>query len=145
MLARAITCLQTGMYALAVDAAYRACRPYLYRSRDAAIAYSNSPIVTVAELRTELDRVLADSARVFATRLVRDLEVDRERLAANVANALLLATALNPVLGYDKVARITAKAVADGTTPRDAAVALGFLTGAQYDQHVDPMRMIHPD
>lgn len=90
-------------------------------------------------------RVLADSARVFATRLVRDLEVDRERLAANVANALLLATALNPVLGYDKVAQITAKAVTDGTTPRAAAVALGFLTGAQYDQHVDPLRMIHPD
>ncbi|TDN20774.1 lyase family protein, partial [Lactobacillus crispatus] len=46
-------------------------------------------------------RVLADSARVFAKRLVRDLDVDHERLAANVANALLLATALNPVLGYD--------------------------------------------
>ena len=56
-------------------------------------------------------RVLADSAAVFARRLVHDLDVDRERLESNVANALLLATALNPVLGYDKVAQITAKAL----------------------------------
>ncbi|WP_315835009.1 class II fumarate hydratase [Bradyrhizobium prioriisuperbiae] len=90
-------------------------------------------------------RVLADSVRMFANRLVKDLDVDRERLASNVANALLLATALNPVLGYDKVAQITSRAVADGTTPREAALALGFLTGEQYDQHVDPLRMVRPN
>jgi fumarate hydratase class II len=90
-------------------------------------------------------RLLADGARVFAGRLIRGIEVDRERLAANVSNALLLATALNPVLGYDKVAQITAKALTDGTTPRAAALALGFLTGDQYDRHVDPTRMIRPE
>jgi hypothetical protein len=62
MLARAIACLQTGMYILAVDAASRACLPYLYRSRAAAIVWGDSPKVTVAELRAELDRVLANSA-----------------------------------------------------------------------------------
>jgi fumarate hydratase class II len=89
-------------------------------------------------------RVLADSTRMFAVRLIRDLAVDRERLDANVANALLLATALNPVLGYDKVAQITAKALADGITPRAAAIALGFLSGDDYDRDVDPQRMLRP-
>jgi fumarate hydratase, class II len=89
-------------------------------------------------------RVLADSTRMFAMRLIRDLAVDRDRLDANVANALLLATALNPVLGYDKVAQITAKALADGITPRAAAIALGFLSGDDYDRDVDPKRMIRP-
>jgi fumarate hydratase class II len=86
-------------------------------------------------------RILADSSRMLSARMIRDLDVDRQKLADNVAHALLLATALNPVLGYDKVAQITAKALADSTTPREAAMALGFLTGDDYDRHVDPRRM----
>jgi fumarate hydratase class II len=89
-------------------------------------------------------RIMADSVRVFTVRLLRDLDIDRGRLDTNVANALLLATALNPVLGYDQVARITSKALSDGITPREAAIALGLLTGEQYDGYVDPMRMTHP-
>jgi fumarate hydratase class II len=86
-------------------------------------------------------RVLADSSRVFGSRLVHDLDVDRQQLDRNVSNALLLATALNPVLGYDKVAQITAKALRDSTTPREAALALGFLSAEDYDRHVDPYLM----
>ena len=86
-------------------------------------------------------RLLSDSARVFARRLVQGLDVDRQRLAGNVSSALLLATALNPVLGYDRVAEITAQAMRDGTTPREAAIALGFLTGEEYDRHADPALM----
>ncbi|WP_407178762.1 class II fumarate hydratase [Bradyrhizobium sp. STM 3562] len=89
-------------------------------------------------------RILADSATMFAQRLVRDLEVDRARLSRNVSDALLLATALNPVLGYDKVAEITAKALRDGITPREAAVALGFISADEYDRYVDPRRMVGP-
>jgi fumarate hydratase class II len=86
-------------------------------------------------------RILADSARMFGSRLIRDLDVDRGKLEANVVGALLLATALNPVIGYDKVAQITAKALGDGVTPREAAIALGFVTAEEYDLHVDPTRM----
>jgi fumarate hydratase class II len=86
-------------------------------------------------------RILADSSRVFALRLVHDLGIDRQQLDRNVSNALLLATALNPVLGYDKVAQITAKALSDSTTPRQAALALGFLNAEDYDRHVDPSLM----
>lgn len=89
-------------------------------------------------------RLLADGSRLFATRLVDGIEVDRDRLAANVANALLLATALNPVVGYDRVAQITRKAMSDGTTPREAALALGIVTGEEYDRIVDPAGMTGP-
>jgi fumarate hydratase class II len=87
-------------------------------------------------------RLLADGARVFAEKLVRDIGVDHDRLAGNVSNALLLATALNPVLGYDRVAEITRKAMSEGTTPRAAAIALGLITGEEYDRIVDPAAMI---
>jgi fumarate hydratase class II len=89
-------------------------------------------------------RILADGARVFATRLVRDLDVDRQRLAGNVADALLLATALNPLLGYDRVAAITRTAMSEGVTPRAAAIALGLVTGEEYDRFVDPVAMASP-
>ena len=87
-------------------------------------------------------RLLADAARVFAAKLIVGLDVDRKRLAANVEQALLLATALNPVLGYDRVAEITARALRDETTPRAASVALGFLSGEDYDRLVDASAMV---
>jgi fumarate hydratase class II len=86
-------------------------------------------------------RVLGDSARVFAERLVAGIEAEPAQLAANVERALLLATALNPVLGYDRVARITREAFDRGITPREAAAALGYLDGAAYDRLVDPAAM----
>ena len=86
-------------------------------------------------------RILADSSRTFAVRLIHDLDIDRQQLDRNVSNALLLATALNPILGYDKVAKITAKALSDSTTPRESALALGFLSAEDYDRHVDPYLM----
>ncbi|WPO39681.1 class II fumarate hydratase [Tardiphaga sp. 42S5] len=86
-------------------------------------------------------RILADGIDVFTSRLIRDLDVDRRQLAANVANAPLLATALNPVIGYDKVALITARALDEAITPREAAIALGLLSGEDYDRYVDPQRM----
>ncbi len=87
-------------------------------------------------------RLLGDGMEVFAARFVAGLEADTERLAANVESSLLLATALNPILGYDKVVDITRKAMADGTTPRMAAIALSLLTADEYDRHVDPRRML---
>lgn len=86
-------------------------------------------------------RLLADGARVFAEKLVRNLGVDHDRLAGNVSNALLLATALNPVLGYDRVAEITRKALSEGISPRAAAIALGLISAEDYDRIVDPSAM----
>ena len=86
-------------------------------------------------------RLLSDGTRVFAEKLVRDLGVDHDRLAENVSNALLLATALNPVLGYDRVAEITRKAQSEGISPRAAAIALGMISAEDYDRIVDPAAM----
>ena len=87
-------------------------------------------------------RLMADATGVFATRLVHGLDVDAARLAANVERSLLLATALNPVLGYDAVASITAKAVADDLTPRQAAIELGLLSGEEFDRWVDVKKQL---
>ena len=87
-------------------------------------------------------RLLADGASVFATRLVRGIDVDAGRLAANVERSLLLATALNPVLGYDAVAKITKKAADEDLTPRQAAIELGLLTGEAFDRLVDVTKLL---
>ncbi|CAB3717547.1 Fumarate hydratase class II [Paraburkholderia graminis C4D1M] len=82
-------------------------------------------------------RVLADSVSVFARRCVCGIDVDREQLVTNVERSLLAVTALNPILGYDRVAQITATALRDHVTPRAAAIALGFLDGDEYDRLVN--------
>ncbi|MGO4331595.1 class II fumarate hydratase [Cupriavidus sp. 2TAF22] len=86
-------------------------------------------------------RILSDSARLLAEKLVAGLEVNQEKLAANVEGALLAVTALNPVIGYDRAAQITRTAIALGITPRAAAMQLGLLSGEDYDRLVNPERM----
>ncbi|RZT42134.1 class II fumarate hydratase [Cupriavidus agavae] len=88
-------------------------------------------------------RVLADSARVVAERVVPGLEPDRDRLARQLDSPLLAATALNPHIGYDLAARIVKHARAQGMSAREAAVELGILRGEEYDRLVDLARMAH--
>jgi fumarate hydratase, class II len=89
-------------------------------------------------------RLLSESMVLFATHLIAGIEVNEQQVGANVANAILPATALNPVLGYDVVAQITKRALVDGTTPRDAAIALELFTGDEYDRYVDPATQAQP-
>jgi fumarate hydratase class II len=56
----------------------------------------------------------------------------------------MLVTALNPHIGYDKAAKVAKKAHAEGTSLKDAAVALGFLTADEFDKLVRPEQMIGP-
>ncbi|SPD66958.1 Fumarate hydratase class II (plasmid) [Cupriavidus taiwanensis] len=88
-------------------------------------------------------RVLADSARTMAERVIPALEPDRDRLARQLDAPLLAATALNPHIGYDQAARIVAHGKAHGCTAREAAVNLGILSGDEYDRLVDLRRMAH--
>jgi fumarate hydratase class II len=88
--------------------------------------------------------VLAHCVGIFTEKLVKGLEVNHQRLADNLENALLMATVLNPVLGYDRVAQITRKAAQEGLSPKAAAVALGFITAEEYQRLVRPELMVSP-
>jgi fumarate hydratase class II len=89
-------------------------------------------------------RLLADACRSFADNCVVGVEAREARIRELLNGSLMLVTALNPVVGYDNAARIAAKAHRDGTSLKDAAVALNLLTAEQFDQAVRPERMIGP-
>ena len=87
-------------------------------------------------------RLLGDGMRSFNDHCATGIEPNRERIAELVSNSLMLVTALNPHIGYDKSAAIAKKAHHEGTSLRDAAIASGHLTGEQFDAWVRPDRMI---
>ena len=89
-------------------------------------------------------RLLADGMESFDTHCARGIEPDRERIAELVARSLMLVTALNPHIGYDKSAEIAKKAHHEGTTLKAAALALGYLTEEEFDTWVRPEQMIGP-
>src|SRR3546814_425533 len=88
--------------------------------------------------------LLSDGCEAFAVRLVDGLAIDEEQLARNVSASLMLATALTPLIGYDKVAEITRDAERNGTSIRQAALALGYLGPQAFDAAVDPKAMACP-
>ncbi len=90
-------------------------------------------------------RLLADGMRSFEHHCAQGIEPDRERIAELVQRSLMLVTALNPHIGYDKAAEIAKRAHREGSSLRDAAVASGHLTGAEFDAWVRPERMTGPD
>ena len=76
-------------------------------------------------------RLLAEGCDSFEVRCAAGIEPARERIAENLERSLMLVTALAPRLGYDAAAKIAKKAHAEGTTLREAALALGLLTGSR--------------
>jgi fumarate hydratase class II len=86
--------------------------------------------------------LLADASRNFRAFCVEGLEPDRERIDDLVHRSLMLVTALTPHIGYDKSAEIAKKAHHEGTTLKEAALALGYLTEAEYDSMVVPEDMV---
>jgi len=87
-------------------------------------------------------RLLADSCRSFREFCIEGLEPDRERIDELVRSSLMLVTALSPKIGYDKAAEIAKKAHREGTSLKEAALALGYLTAAEYDELVVPGDMV---
>jgi fumarate hydratase class II len=90
-------------------------------------------------------RLLADGASSFERHCVRGIEANRERIGELLARSLMLVTALAPHIGYDKAAAIAKVAHRKGTTLREAALALGYVTAEDFDRIVDPQQMIGPD
>ncbi|MGZ5278836.1 MAG: class II fumarate hydratase [Pseudobdellovibrionaceae bacterium] len=89
-------------------------------------------------------RLLADACESFADNCVVGIEANTAQIKKHLDNSLMLVTALNPHIGYDKAALIAKTAHKNGTTLKDEAVKLGLLTTAQFDQYVRPETMIGP-
>lgn len=89
-------------------------------------------------------RLLADACESFDEHCAGGIEPNKPAIDRHLKNSLMLVTALNPHIGYDNAAKVAKKAHAEGTTLREAAVALGLLTGEEFDQKVRPEKMIGP-
>ena len=89
-------------------------------------------------------RLLADGMASFDAHCARGIEPNRERIGELLDRSLMLVTALNPHIGYDKAAAIAKKAHREGTTLKEAALVLGYLTEEEFDRWVKPERMIGP-
>jgi fumarate hydratase class II len=89
-------------------------------------------------------RLLADASESFEEHCARGIEPDHARIREHLGRSLMLVTALAPKLGYDKAAAIAKKAHHEGTTLREAALALGHLTGEEFDREVKPEKMTGP-
>jgi fumarate hydratase class II len=87
-------------------------------------------------------RLLADGMASFDEHCAAGIEPNRERISELVDRSLMLVTALNPHIGYDKAAEIAKKAHKDGSSLREAALALGYVTGEQFDAWVRPEKMV---
>lgn len=100
------------------------------------------PVIIHAVLQSA--GLLSDAAEGFAHNMVEKLQPNEPQIARHVANSLMLVTALNPRLGYDRAVAIGKKALAENITLREAAVALGHLTGEEFDALVRPKEMTRP-
>jgi fumarate hydratase class II len=89
-------------------------------------------------------RLLSDACRAFNHHCAKGIEPNLERINRYLEDSLMLVTALNPHLGYDKAAQIAKKAHEEKSSLRQAAIASGHLTGEQFDAWVQPKEMTHP-
>jgi fumarate hydratase class II len=87
-------------------------------------------------------RLLADGCRNFQEHCVAGMEPDPAQMATHLERGLMLVTALNPHIGYDKAAEIAKKAYSEGLTLRESALKLGYLDDAQFDEWVRPENML---
>jgi fumarate hydratase, class II len=89
-------------------------------------------------------QLLADVTRSFTEHCVRGIRADEKRIRDLMERSLMLVTALAPKIGYDNAAKVAKAAHARGTTLKEEAVRLGFVSGAEFDRLVQPSKMIHP-
>jgi fumarate hydratase, class II len=100
------------------------------------------PLIAHATLQSI--RLLGDAALSFDEHCVRGLEPNRPEIDRKLRASLMLVTALAPHIGYDKAAKVAKHAHEQGSTLREAAIDLQFVTGEQFDEWVKPEDMVHP-
>ena len=89
-------------------------------------------------------RLLADASDSFRENCVDGITPNEEKIKTNLYNSLMLVTALNPHIGYDKAAEVAKKAHENNTSLREAIIDLGYMSGEDFDELVDPQKMIKP-
>ena len=89
-------------------------------------------------------RLLADASDSFRENCVDGITPNEEKIKTNLYNSLMLVTALNPHIGYDKAAEVAKKAYENNTSLREAIIDLGYMSGEDFDELVDPQKMIKP-
>src|SRR5271166_5602658 len=119
---------------------------------DAAIGFAGSqgnfelnvfkPVIIFNYLHSV--ELLTDAMNSFVGHCVVGIELNRETIDRYVHNSLMLVTALAPKIGYDNAAKVAKTAHKDGTTLKEEAVRLGFVTAEEFDHLVRPEDMIHP-
>jgi fumarate hydratase, class II len=88
--------------------------------------------------------LLADACRSFSKRCAAGIEPNEKRIKEHLDNSLMLVTALNPHIGYEKAAKISLTAYREDISLREAALKLGFVTAEHFDAWVQPQEMTHP-
>jgi fumarate hydratase class II len=88
--------------------------------------------------------LLHDACRGFVEYCIAGIELNRPQIDEYVKDSLMLVTALNPHIGYDKAAKVAKNAHKKGISLRESAVELGYLTAEQFDSYVKPEEMTHP-
>ncbi len=86
--------------------------------------------------------LLSDAIDSFVTNCLTGLRANRAKMDENLQKSLMLVTALNPHIGYDRAARVAKLAFKEGISLREAVIQLGFLTGEEYDAAVQPEKMV---
>jgi fumarate hydratase class II len=92
----------------------------------------------------ELAQLLAESMRSFSERCAVGIAPNEKRIKQHLDNSLMLVTALNPHIGYEKAAQISLKAYREDLSLKEAALKLVYLTAEQFDDWVKPHDMTHP-
>jgi len=87
-------------------------------------------------------RILADACRLFTKHGVEGITLNREQLDRNVQECLMLVTALSPMIGYDKAAKIAHDALEQNLTLREAALASGLISPEEFDRAIDPRKIV---
>jgi len=98
------------------------------------------PVLALNLLRSI--RLLADACESFSSHCIEGLEANTVQIQRHLERSLMMATALNPHIGYDNAAKIVKKALADDISIREAALALGVVSPADFDRWVDPRKML---
>ncbi|MBC2600467.1 class II fumarate hydratase [Puniceicoccus vermicola] len=129
--------VQSSMYAMGLGNTVAMC------GRDGHFEL-NVTIPLIAYSLHESIKVLGNAAKTFADRCVADIEANTETCDQLVKRSLMLVTALNPHIGYDKASKVAKKAFAENKTLREVVLEEGLLDEQTLDAALDPMSMVHP-